>query len=259
MCSSDLAIRAEDKGFATLHFGEDLTHGDLKAAKAAVERNPQVKKIFEAARAEYNQYNKDMMNFLAQTGAISKETAANLTKNNDYIPWYRERNGVAELVIGGESPIKIGNIKEQPYLQELVGGDRPILDFMTSSVQNTNMLVDMGLRNLTTKETAFALREAGLLQNLAGKDKEPKYFGPSKRRPAATNVISWRDKGQEFFAIVNTEPIGIPSELTVKGMHGTLATVGGLTKVMAIPARFLRTMVTRSPVYAARQVFRNPQ
>jgi hypothetical protein len=39
-----------------------------------------------------------MMNFLAQTGAISKETAAALTKNNDYIPWYRERNGVAELV-----------------------------------------------------------------------------------------------------------------------------------------------------------------
>jgi hypothetical protein len=98
------AIRAQDKGFAALHFGTDLTEADLKAAKATVDSYPEVKKTFEAARAEYNQYNKDMLNFLAQTGAISKQVATDLTKNNDYIPWYRERNGFAELVIGSRSP-----------------------------------------------------------------------------------------------------------------------------------------------------------
>jgi hypothetical protein len=39
----------------------------------------------------------------------------------------------------------------------LIGGDSPILDFLTSSVQNTNMLMDMGLRNMATKNAVFEL------------------------------------------------------------------------------------------------------
>ena len=238
------AIRAEEKGFATLHFGEDLTHADLKAAKAAVEKNPEVKKIFDAARAEYNQYNKDMMNFLAQTGAISKETAANLTKNNDYIPWYRERNGVAELVIGSETPIKIGNIKEQPYLQELVGGDRPILDFMTSSVQNTNMLVDMGLRNLSTKNAVLELVNMDL-----AKITKAKIAGP--------DVVRFKVDGQDRYAIINTDDAGVPADVLVKGMEGIPTQMPGMFRLLGMPATFLRKAVTASPLYAAKQLFRD--
>ena len=75
---------------------------------------------------------------------------------------HRQRNGVVELLIGGENPVKIGNIKEQPYLQELVGGDEPILDFMTSAVQNTNLLTDMALRNQATSNAVFELVDLGL-------------------------------------------------------------------------------------------------
>lgn len=238
------AIRAEDKGFATLHFGEDLTHADLKAAKAAVEKNLEVKKIFDAARAEYNQYNKDMMNFLAQTGAISKETAAALTKNNDYIPWYRERDGVAELVIGNESPIKIGNIKEQPYLQELVGGDRPILDFMTSSVQNTNMLADMGLRNLSTKNAVIELANMGLAKI-------------GKTKMAGPDIVRFKVDGEDRYAIINTDDAGVPADVLVKGMEGIPTQMPGMFRLLGMPATFLRKAVTASPLYAARQLFRD--
>jgi len=238
------AIRAEDKGFAALHFGEDLTPADLKAAKASIDKNPEVKKIFDAARAEYNAYNKDMMNFLAQTGAISKETAAALTKNNDYIPWYRERNGVAELVIGSESPIKIGNIAEQPYLQELVGGDRPILDFMTSSVQNTNMLVDMGLRNLSTKNAVIELANMDLAK-----------IGKSKM--AGPDVVRFKVDGEDRYAIINTDDAGVPAEVLVKGMEGIPTQMPGAFRLLGMPATFLRKVVTASPLYAARQLFRD--
>jgi hypothetical protein len=238
------AIRAEDKGFAALHFGEDLTPSDLKAAKASIDKNPEVKKIFDAARAEYNAYNKDMMNFLAQTGAISKETAAALTKNNDYIPWYRERNGVAELVIGSESPIKIGNIKEQPYLQELVGGDRPILDFMTSSVQNTNMLVDMGLRNLSTKNAVIELAN----MDLAKIGKSP-MAGP--------DIVRFKVDGEDRYAIINTDDAGVPADVLVKGMEGIPTQMPGMFRLLGMPATFLRKLITASPLYAARQLFRD--
>ena len=238
------AIRAEDKGFATLHFGEDLTHAELKQAKASVDKNEEVKKIFDAARGEYNQYNKDMMNFLAQTGAISKETAANLTKNNDYIPWYRQRNGVAELVIGSETPIKIGNIAEQPYLQELVGGDRPILDFMTSSVQNTNMLVDMGLRNLSTKNAVIELANMDLAK-----------IGKSKM--AGPDVVRFKVDGEDRFAIINTDDAGVPADVLVKGMEGIPTQMPGMFRLLGMPATFLRKAVTASPLYAAKQLFRD--
>jgi hypothetical protein len=238
------AIRAEDKGFASLHFGEDLTPAELKQAKASVDKNPEVKKIFDAARGEYNQYNKDMMNFLAQTGAISKETAANLTKNNDYIPWYRQRNGVAELVIGSESPIKIGNIAEQPYLQELVGGDRPILDFMTSSVQNTNMLVDMGLRNISTKNAVIELANMDLAK-----------IGKSKM--AGPDIVRFKVDGEDRFAVINTDDAGVPAEVLVKGMEGIPTQMPGMFRLLGMPATFLRKAVTASPLYAARQLFRD--
>ena len=238
------AIRAEDKGFASLHFGEDLTAAELKQAKASVDKNPEVKKIFDAARGEYNQYNKDMMNFLAQTGAISKETATALTKNNDYIPWYRQRNGVAELVIGSESPIKIGNIAEQPYLQELVGGDRPILDFMTSSVQNTNMLVDMGLRNISTKNAVIELANMDLAK-----------IGKSKM--AGPDIVRFKVDGEDRFAVINTDDAGVPAEVLVKGMEGIPTQMPGMFRLLGMPATFLRKAVTASPLYAARQLFRD--
>jgi hypothetical protein len=238
------AIRAEDKGFAALHFGEDLTPSDLKAAKASIDKNPEVKKIFDAARAEYNAYNKDMMNFLAQTGAISKEVATELTKNNDYIPWYRERNGVAELVIGSEAPIKIGNIKEQPYLQELIGGDRPILDFMTSSVQNTNMLADMGLRNLSTKNAVIELANMGLAKI-------------GKTKMAGPDIVRFKVDGEDRYAIINTDDAGVPADVLVKGMEGIPTQMPGMFRLLGMPATFLRKAVTASPLYAARQLFRD--
>jgi hypothetical protein len=75
--------------------------------------------------------------------------------------------------------------------------------------------------------------------------------------PSQPNVLRFKRDGKDAYVTVNSESIGIPSELLVKGMHGVTTTIGGFTKVLAIPAQFLRTMVTRSPVYAARQVVRD--
>lgn len=236
------AIRAKDKGFDALHFGEDLTEADLKKAFDAVSADKELKGIFDRARNEYNEYNRNMLDFLVQTGAMSKGLAAKLMAQNDYIPWYRERNGVAEMVLGNEPPIRIGSIAEQPYLHELVGGDKPILDFLTSSVQNTNMLADMGLRNLATKNAVYELADIGMAKiTKAGS-------GP--------NVVKFKDKGEDKYAIVNGSA-EIPGELIVKGMEGIPTQMPALVRAMSIPSRLLRKAVTLSPVYMAKQLFRD--
>jgi hypothetical protein len=245
-------IRADSKGFESLNFGEDVTRADLDSALSVVNSNPKLKAIFDKARGEYNEYNRNLINFVVETGALSKKTAARLLAENDYIPFYRERNGVAELLIGNETPIKIGSIKSQPYLQELVGGDKPILDFMTSSVQNTNMLIDMGMRNLATKNAVFELLDlsaAKLVRKAEGRD-----------------VVQFKVDGEDRYAVLATEKVkignkefdtGVPADILVKGMEGIPTQMPFLFRALAIPAQILRKGVTLSPMYMANQLFRD--
>jgi hypothetical protein len=243
------AIRARNKGIDVLNFSERITQADLDQAIRAIEATPGLKEKFDLARKEYNDYNRNLIKFLRDTDAISEEVAQELVKDDDYIPWYRQRNGVVELVIGSESPIRIGNIAEQPYLQELVGGDKPILDFLTSSVQNTNMIVEMGLGNLAKKNAVFELQH----MNLA-------TIG--RKKQAGPNIVHFRiqpedakDTGDRYAYIEGTREI--PGDLLVKGMEGIPTQLTGVMRMLAGPATFLRKAVTASPLYAAKQLFRD--
>jgi hypothetical protein len=252
------AIRAKNKGIETLNFGTDkdgkpvLTQAMLDEVTALVENNKPLEKIFNEARTEYNKYNRDLLDFVASTGALSKTLVKKLVAEDDYIPFYRERKGVFELVIGNEPPIRIGSIAEQPYLDKLVGGDTAILDFMTSSVQNTNMLVDMGMRNLATKNAVMELvdlKAATLVKKADGPD-----------------VVKFKVDGDDRYAIIATEKVmignkefetGIPADILVKGMEGIPTQMPFLFRVMAMPAQVLRKAITLSPVYMAKQLFRD--
>jgi Large polyvalent protein associated domain 38 len=246
------AIRADNKGFDSLNFGKDVTPEMLKETQDLVKATPGLEKIFNDARDEYNAYNRNLVQFVADSGAISQELADTLLEENDYIPFYRERNGVAELVIGSEAPIRIGSTKEQPYLHELLGGDQPILDFMTSSVQNTNMLLDMGLRNMATKNAVFELLDLGAAKFV--------------KKAEGTNVVQFKDGGETKYAVLSTEKVrignkefdtGVPADILIKGMEGIPTQMPLLVRAMAVPAQLLRKSVTLSPLYMARQLFRD--
>ena len=51
---------------------------------------------------------------------------------------------------------------------------------------------------------------------------------------------------------------GIPADLIVKGMEGIKTTLPAAIKLLGVPANFLRSFVVRNPVYAVRQVIRDP-
>jgi hypothetical protein len=248
------AKRAKDPriGKAKLNFSENVTQQELDRIEALGDQIPQ----FENARQMYNKYNKGLMSWLKEAGTIDEKKFNELISMEDYIPYYRANGDSVIMEIAGIQPFTIGNLQQQPYLKELVGGDEKIQDFFTSSLQNTAMLVDMGLRNLATKEIAFSLQSAGLLKGKEDKRGEMRYMFPGTG-PAQPNVIRFKRDGKDYFAVVESEAIDIPSELLVKGLHGTPTVLGGVTKFMAIPARFLRAMVTRSPVYMLRQLLRD--
>jgi hypothetical protein len=133
-----------------------------------------------------------------------------------------------------------------------VGGDTAIIDFMNSSVQNTNMLVDMGMRNLATKNAVMELvdlKAAKLVKKADG-----------------TDVIKFKVDGDDRYAIVATEKVmignkefetGVPADILVKGMEGIPTQMPFLFRVMAMPAQLLRKAITLSPLYMAKQLFRD--
>jgi hypothetical protein len=219
---------------------------EIRDAFDEINADPVLKEAFADAREMYNEYNKNLLAFLVQTGAMSKEEAERLLKDKDYVPYYRVRGGVAELMIGGETPIRIGNLKDSPHLQELVGGEEPIFNFLDSSVQNTSMIMDMAMRNVAVKNAMWELASLGLAKlKKAGKAGVPK------------GAVEFKIDGEDWYALVDTEHIGIPSELLVKGLAGVPTMFPAAVEIMGIPARFLRRFITASPVYAGRQLVRD--
>jgi hypothetical protein len=237
-----LGKRAERVGYDKLNF--KVPEAELRAVVKKIDGDEAIRDVFTKARNEYNSYNKGLVQLAIDCGAITPEEGARLSASNDYIPYYREQNGNAVLVIGGEGIVKIGNLREQPYLKELIGGEDKVLDFMTSSVQNTSMLIDMSLRNLAAKNAMYEL--VGLkLANFLG--------API----AGKDIVTFKDKGVEKYVQVATNEIGIPSDLLVKGMEGIPLNNTGVVAALGMPATFLRRAVTMSPLYAFRQLVRD--
>ena len=248
------ALRAKNKGIEKLNFGKDVTPELLAKVMKRIDASPSTKQAFEKAREVYNNYNDGLINFAVKTGAISKKDAASMLKERDYIPFYRaDDKGAIVLDIGVAAPIKIGNLKDQPYLHELVGGDTAIKDMFTSALQNTNLLTDMALRNLATRNVAFSLEKLGFLTPISDKNKASIRNGPG---PARADVIRFKIDGEDKHAIVEGFD-NVPAELIVKGMEGVKTSLPNLVEYMAMPASTLRKFITRNPVYALRQVVRD--
>ena len=214
--------------------------------KATLAANPEAKKHIDAAKAIYKTYNNGLIDFIVQCGFITKQEGARL-KKTPFIPFYRIENNEVKLFTDKESSIRIGNIKENPDLQRMLGDEKTILPILTSAVQNTFMLTRAGMKNQATHKTSDALYKAGFASRIG------KGSGP-----AGTDVVRYKVDGDDYFAVIDTDTFGIPAHLIVKGMEGIKTSIPALVQMMGIPANWVRKFVTRSPAYAIRQLIRDP-
>jgi hypothetical protein len=111
----------------------------------------------------------------------------------------------------------------------------------------------MGLRNQAIKDTAFRLHDMGIASKM----------GPGTG-PASSSTVRFKVKGKDHFVVID-QAFGkpgdkdyIPAELVVRGLEGIQTTLPGLFNILGYPADVLRKFVTRAPVYAIRQVIRDP-
>ena len=252
------AQRAKTVGLNKLDFSGKITQQMLDEVERNVASDKQTAAAFKEASDIYAKYNEGLINFAVKAGAINKKDAEAMLKNKNFIPFYRQRPNTKEvfLEIGGAPAIKIGNLVDQPYLHELIGGDQPILDIFTSSLQNTSMLTDMALRNMATKEVANSLASLGMLKTDPDSKKDTGIH--KGNGPAGPNVIHFKVDGENHWAEVDTKTTDIPTELLVKGLQGVNTSLPEIVKIMGEASSFLRKGITRNPAYALRQLIRDP-
>ena len=268
-----IAQRAANKGLSKLDLGAlGVTEAELKAAMADVNANPKLRDALEIVRSTYNAYNAGLIKFLASTGAITKADAAKLLKDGDYVPFYRIReNGMADLVFSDEVTINIGDVRYQPYLAELKGGETRILPLTESLPRNTLLITDKALTNLAARNVGYAFQAIG-----AGKgpvDKEGKTTNAMPihkgKGPTGADIVRFnqepdpadpKDKGDRWVRVKTDDTImgGIPAELIVKSLEGAHLTLPAFLKIGGIAGDILRSGVTRMPIYIARQLIRDP-
>ena len=264
-----IAIRANNKGLKKLDLGElGLEQKDLDEALAYVESRPELKKALEEVRKQYNAYNEGQINFLAQTGAITKKMAEQLLKEGDYVPFYRvDPNGNATLVFNDNVMVDVGNIKNQPYLHSLKGGEAKILPLDQSILQNTLLLTDKATTNLAMKSTAYAFQEIGKVRPNGGKNEMVIHTGTPPE--GSKNVLTFnqepdpknpKDNGKRWISIDTKGTLmeGVPNDLIMKSLEGTALTLPAYLKLGGAASDLLRSGVTRTPLYIANQLFKDP-
>lgn len=203
---------------------------------------------FKKAHEEYQAWNKGMLRFAMQSGVISEEEYRRLSAKGNYTPAFRaDQNNNLVLEIDAGQTITVGKIQDEAMLQQLRGGSGKLMDFFHASVLNASILVDASLHNQAAKTAVFTLQAMGLAHPVGKNEKSP-------------DIIEFRNKGEkdrQRFKI-DTESIGIPTHLVVKGFEGVPSSMPGLVRMLGMPAQLLRKAVTRNPLYMARQLVRDP-
>jgi Large polyvalent protein associated domain 38 len=241
--------RAEQVGWNKLKFDNPVeAENEYKAVLAHLKQNKADEAAFKEAEKIYQAYNAGLLDFLVQTGAMSRQKANEL-KQITYVPFYRvDKDGNIRMETGDERrSIRIGNIKSEPRLKELLGDSEQILPVFTSAVQNTSMLINMAMRNQTVKDTAFVLKDLGIASRIV-----------ASKGAYADNVVHFRVHGVEHHAIIDTDMYGIPAQMIVEGLEGIKVAMPAIVRMLGVPGDIFRKFTVRNPLYMFRQLVRDP-
>jgi hypothetical protein len=240
-----------DRVFGDLPKDTEETKAKKAAARAQADRLAEQldkgESPFKDAYDEYQEFNKNMLKFVRDSGVISEDEFRQLSKNRNYTPLFRENktNKMLELELDSGRVITVGKLTDEAHLEKLVGGGDQITDFFSASVRNAAVLADAALHNFAMRNVAFALKSIDAAQFVGDKVKNP-------------DIIEFRVKGETKRMVVDTEALGIPTDLVVKGMAGVPMSMPSAIRLMGVPAQWTRKLVTRNPLYMMRQLIRDP-
>ena len=191
----------------------------------------------EIEESQIKNYTYDqLLNVANKLNVDTRGTAQIWKENADYYPFYRQMaddqlagpSVASGIMAGNPLQIKLGGSKQaiEPAPLEVIS--RNVLSIMTAAMKN------QGLLRLVSH-----YEKAGLAQKILKKDAK------------GLDIVSLFDQGDQVYYRVS-DPILIQGLQSI-GIYNP----NGLMRFLGAPASFLREMITRSPVFMGRNMFRD--
>jgi len=227
------------------------TGRDVKEAEKFIKEHV---KEFEPYAKKYTEYMHSLLDELQESGFLSKSKLETIKSHNQmYAPFQRVIEDIEQHGYIPSSTKILSKITSP--LKRIKGSERPIIDPLESAIEATYRITNVVERNRIANQIIDLRKMSPEIARII-KPTKPQMSvtvledGTKVYRPSAyqkEGIIEVMEKGKRHFYEVPKELYEAMSQLDKVGY-------GWMTKLLAAPARLLRTGATTTPEFA----FRNP-
>ena len=187
---------------------------------------------FVQIQKEWIEYNNGLVQYMVDTGVLSKEKAEMFRKHGDYIPFYRQLDG--EETVGPNIFQSIAGVKPPKALK---GSEAPLADFLETVVRNTQAAIQSGMKNTAAQRAA----------DVAVQIKQAKELPAQSSAPDTITVL----RNGKPVSYQTADPLFIEA---VKSLNlPELPFLG----ILSGPANLLRNLVTKDPGFMLANLMRD--
>lgn len=213
-----------------------IDSADVAFAKFLEQKHPE----FVSVQKDLITFNNGLVQYMVDTGVLSKERGHEYTKYADYIPFYRQMDD-GETTLGPNLFQSLSGVKPPKKLKGKDVADAPLADFLETMVRNTQSAIQAGIKNYAAQRAinvALQVKAPGMdLQRL-------------NTASTAPNVINVLEKGK----LVSYQT---PDTLLVDAMKSLNLSELPFMGVLSAPADFLRNLVTKDPGFMMANLMRD--
>ena len=212
-----------------------IDSADVAFAKILEQKHPE----FVSVQKDLIAFNNGLVQYMVDTGVLSKERGQIYTKYADYIPFYRQMDG--DKTLGPNLFQSLSGVKPPKKLKGAVAEEAPIADFLETMVRNTQSSIQAGIKNYAAQRAlnvAVQVKAPGMeAERLNYVDKGPDIINVLEKG----NLVSYRTTDT---LLVNAMMSLNQSELPFIGF-------------LSAPADWLRTLVTKEPGFMMANMLRD--
>ena len=208
---------------------------DVAFAKMLEQKYPE----FVSVQKDLIAFNNGLVQYMVDTGVLSKERGQIYTKHADYIPFYRQMDG--DQTLGPNLFQSLSGVKPPKKLKGAVAEEAPLADFLETMVRNTQSSIQAGIKNYAAQRAinvAVQLKAPGMgAQRLNTKENGPDIINVLEKG----NLVSYRT----------------PDPLLVNAMMSLNQSELPFIGFLSAPADWLRTLVTKEPGFMMANMMRD--
>ncbi len=209
-----------------------FTPSDIKEAEVIRKAYLKAGIDFNAIQKEWIKYNDGLVQYMVDTGVLSKERADLYRKHADYLPFYRQMDG--RETIGPKVFQAISGVKPPKAAK---GGEALLDDFLENIVRNTQSAIQAGVKNVAAQRAAKVAMDIGMASRLGFKSSAAGTFDVLENG----QVVTYQSKDELFINAIKS--LGIPD----------LPFIG----LLSGPANLLRNLVTKDPGFMLANLMRD--